>query len=201
MAIVMMPSPNPYLSDTPSGYSVFAEMRAGSNGDPYGDPEEILGTSTTANAGHYAWQSSDENGGFDAENVPVSIDINLRTGAESLSVGDSTAVTFSGPTGETINYVELTAGTVVNAQVAWSNVNVSFYKNGALQETASSSGGPAVDTTSSDNATQEQIATIEPAASTDDEIIITGSINMVCPDFTYPNPEDMFAQTFVIANT
>jgi hypothetical protein len=202
MAIVMMPSAQNYLVDAPSGFSAYAEMRAGSNGDPYGAPEAVLGTSGSVNAGHYAWDGSDTNGGFDAENIPVTIDINLRTGADSISINNgATEVSFSGPSGQTINYVELNAGTAVNAQVAWSDVQVAFYKSGTLQETASVSGGPAVDTTSSDSPAEEQIATVTPAASNDDEAVITGYISMVCPDFTYPNPEDMFAQTFVFANT
>lgn len=201
MAIVMMPLPVDTLSDVSSNYSVYAEMRAGSNGDTNGDPEQILSTSSTGNAGRFVWDSTDSDGGFNAISIPVLVDINLRTGADTLSMGDGSApVTLSGPSGKTVNFLELVAGTQVNAKVAWSNVQVSFYKNGTLQETASVSGGPSIDTTSSDAPTGEQIATVQPADTDDDEIIVTGSITMVCPDFTYPNPQDIFAQAFVFAN-
>jgi hypothetical protein len=198
----MMPAPVDNLSAAPTGFSAYAELRAGSNGDPYGAPEEVLGTVNNANAGRFTWDGTDDNGGFDAENVPVSVDINLKTGADTLLLGSvPIPLTFPGPSGQTINYIEMTAGTDLNAQVAWSNVQVAFYKQGVLQETASVPGGPAVDTTTSDDPTEEQLATIQPAASDDDEAIITGSLNMVCPDFTYPNPEDMFAQVFVFPNS
>jgi len=200
MAIVMMPNPVDTIGPT-SGFALYADMRAGSNGDPWGEPEEVLGTNDTANTGRFIWDSTDDNGGFDAENIPFSEDLNLNTGTSTLLLGDSAVpVTYSGPSGETIDYLEMAAGTQVNAQVAFSNVQIGFYKNGALQETASVPGGPAIDTTSSDCPTGEQIASIKPAGTTDDEAIVTGDITMVCPDGTYPNPEDMFAQTFVFAN-
>jgi hypothetical protein len=202
MAIVMMPSQQDYLADAPSGYSLYANVRAGSNGDPGGDPEKILGTSSSANAGRFTWDPADSSGGFDAENIPVTITMNLATGADSILLGTTPVpLTFPGPTGGTINHLELTAGTAVNAQVAWSNVHVAFYRSASLQETVSVPGGPSIDTTDSDNPTGEQTATVTPTASNDDEAIITGNITMVCPDYTYPNPEDMFAQAFLFANS
>ena len=197
MAYVDLYVPTSTIEDI-SNYALYGEARAGSNGDPYGEPAGVLASETNANTEQVNWYDFDSDGGLYTANVAVKLDANLATGQDTWSIAGGTddPVTLAGPSGETVDYVELVAGTQVGARVAWSNVQVQFLQGGQVQETVAVGNGPTVDTRST-GGTAEQVETIQPAGSSDDEAIVTGNIKMLCPDGTYPGPDDMFAQAFV----
>jgi len=195
MATVMLYQPTNDIAPI-TQYALCAEARAGDAETP----QQVLGTPTNAAAQALQWYDVDNEGGLNTATVGVSIDVNLNTGQDSFQLGNAApSLTFDGPSGQTVDDVLLVSGVQVGAKVSWSNVQVQFLQAGVVQETVNVGTGPIVDTRSTGDP-EEQIESIVPASTADDEVIITGNIKMLAPDGTYPGPDDLFAQAFVDAN-
>jgi hypothetical protein len=184
----------------PSGYALFADAQVGSNGAAYGGPEQGLGSgSSDMSSGRVDWDSSNSPQGFNSGVVPVDLDANVGSGSSSWSINGQ-SISYEGACGKTIDSIQIIAAVQIPAKMEWSYVSVQFFRNGVADGTTSIVNGPQVDTTNSANATAEQILTITPPNSDDDQVIVSGSIQMSTPAGNVPGATDMFAQVLVFAH-
>jgi hypothetical protein len=184
------------ISDV-TDYSAFGEAIVGDEGSPWGEPDTSVGANdANTSDGYLPWGGDLADGALDTGPVAFQLDVNLATGVDVLTVGDST-LTFAGGASGTVGSVEVRVGACVAAQVSLSYVGVNFYQNGALQE-ADSAPGLSVDTT--DPASPPSAASIlivTPASSNNDEVVVAGSLRMIAPAGTYPNGKNIFCDAYV----
>lgn len=201
MAIYMTGDVTPYISALPS-YDRIAELRVGSNGDSLGIPGYDVGSSSTdLSTGETVWDNSTGNG-FSSGPVAIALDANLASGNDSFEVdGSPSVLDFSGDGGGTISSVQLRADAQIPGTVQWSGVTIQFYKEGVLQDSVSLYQGPEVDTTSnSSTGTAEQVETVQPSSSDDDEVEVIGTYEMASPPGTNPGANDLFGQIVIMRN-
>jgi hypothetical protein len=195
MSYVMSPIES-YLMDD-SSYDTFGNLQVGSNGDAEGDPTSDVGdVFGEENYAYTAWDS-DLDGGFDTSNVPIALDV-TSDGSESLSVASNAPLTYQTGSIGPISSVVLEAAVQTNATSSWSNVTVTFLKNGSVREVDSIGNGPQVNTVSSGSANvADQTLTVTPSAPDDDEAIVSGVMRMTSPGINYPASQAMFCNIFV----
>lgn len=189
----------------PPAASVYGEMRYGSNGSDGGPPELLLGNNgSDATSGRICWDESD--GAFDTGVVFFSMNIPPGGGSsnpDTLSVTGAvtTPISYSLTTYGAIAQIQVIAGVQINASSAVTALVIQFYKGGSLIETFNLTAGPAVDTTSASNPVAAEVVAVTPAASNNDQVVVSGNIRMQAPAGTYPDVDDIFVQVFIQAST
>jgi len=190
---------------SPPVASVYAEMRYGSNGSDGGLPELLLGNNgSDATSGRMCWDDAD--GAFDSGIVFFSMNIPPGGGSanpDTLSVTGAvtTPITYSLTTYGTVSEVQVVAGVQINASSAVTDLIIQFYKGGTLIETFNLTAGPSVDTTTASNPVAAQVLAVTPAASNNDQVVVSGNVQMQAPAGTYPNVDDIFVQVFIQTST
>jgi hypothetical protein len=181
-----------------SGYGWLAEVRAGGDGDPYGASEyDLLGASEPVE-GRTTWDDDLEDG-FDSGNVLVGLrvraDGDARFSVADASTGD---LTTEGPTSSIVDKVIVRLGVQgAQMQAMWSNLTVSFYRNGLLRESLSIS-APASALGTEEAPVQEELLTFMPTDADDDEVVITGAVRLLCaPENVQPDANAIFSQILV----
>jgi hypothetical protein len=184
------------ISDV-NDYSAYGEAIVGSEGSVWGTPDIDAGTDACDNSyGYLPWGGDTSSGGLDTGTIGFSLDANLATGTDTLTV-DGSAITYSDASSGTVNSVEVRVGADVPAQVSLNDIFVGFYQGGAFQE-GDSIPGLSVDTTDpSSSGTAEDVATVTPSSAGNDEVVVSGTLRMIAPDGTYPGPTDIFCQAFI----
>lgn len=181
-----------------SGYSAYGEAIVGSEGDTWGTPDIDTGDASGNDSYAYLmWGGDTDNGGLDTGNLPFCFEGNLATGLDTLSI-DGTSISYQGSSSSSkMGSVDIRGGADVPAQVSLENIAVSFYQGGALQETQNVP-NISVDTTApGSSGTEEEVLTVTPSSSNDNDVVVTGTLRMAAPDGTYPGPTDIFCQVFV----
>jgi hypothetical protein len=178
-------------------YSAYGEAIVGSEGSAWGTPDIDAGADTSDNSyGYLPWGGDTGDGGLDTGSIGFSLDANLGTGTDTLTV-DGSGITYSDASSGTVSSVEVRVGADVPAQVSLNDILVGFYQGGAFQESESVP-GLSVDTTDpSSSGTAEDVATVTPNSAGNDEVVVSGTLRMIAPDGTYPGPTDIFCQAFV----
>lgn len=196
MSYVMLMDQN--ISDV-NDYSAFGEAIVGDEGSPWGEPDTSVGVNdANTSDGYLPWGGDLADGGLDTGPVGFQLDVNLATGVDVLTVGNST-ITYTGGASGTVGSVEVRVGACVPAQVSLNYIAVSFYQNGTLQETDSAS-GLSVDTTDpSSPPSAAAVLIVSPASPNNDEVVVAGSLRMVAPAGTYPNGKNIFCDAYVKA--
>ena len=181
----------------PSGYSLYGEAIVGSEGDTSGTPDIDTGDSYSNSYAYLNWGGDTADGGLDTGSVPFQFDGNLATGVSTLSVDGST-ITYSSTSGSNlIGSAQVRIGADVPAQVSLNSISMTFYQGTSAVETDTFS-GMSIDTTApSSSGCAEDILTVTPNSSADNEVVISGTLRMIAPVGTYPGPTDTFSQAFV----
>ena len=189
-----------HIDDTGSP-AVAATAEYGDNGPENGpDPEFTLLSASETSSGRTTWQAGYQpDGSWDTGEVPVSMTLTPGpndTDIISWEVNGEEALTQDISSIGSISSVEVIAATQINGSVQWSNVNVTF-SNDTTTDPYASGSSPSVDTTTSDNATAEQELWVEPTATNDTSVTVTGDIRFTLPPDETPNPYDLMANVQV----
>jgi len=181
-----------------AGYCIFSEAVVGSNGAGV-DPELTLGGSSGLKVvGRSTWDTNLADG-FDTG--WISVEFNLKPGGGAAGVTwkvGTTTLTYTQSTYGKIAALHIYAAVQQPASASWRNLSVKFYKGGSQTDSFSLRNGPAVDTTSPGSpAAREQILTVTPAASDNDQVIISASIKLTDPSTVLPSVDDLLAQIYV----
>lgn len=185
----------------PPSACIYAEMRYGSNGSDGGAPELLIGNNgSDATAGRITWDES--TGAFNSGRVAFGFTIPPGGGSanqDSLAVNGAVTdpLYYSLKTYGAMRAVLVIAGVQTNASAAFTNLVVQYYKGGTLIEAFDLAAGPSVDTTSASSPVAEQVLTVTPNNSDNDEVFVGGSFQMTAPNGTFPDVDDIFGQIFV----
>jgi hypothetical protein len=146
-----------------TGFCCIAETRYGSNGDNDGTPEWDVGSASGQTTGRMKWADNPDDG-FDTG----LLDAELATspgGAEgiafALQASPDSPLIFPDVTYGSIGNVLVRAAAQITSQVGWSNITVSYYKNGNPTETYRYGGTFKVSTTD-ENPTAQVLLTVVP---------------------------------------
>jgi hypothetical protein len=199
MACYALLGPTASISD-PSGYSLFADYTAGSNGSFAWVPELHAGSSSSDSVGTQATWDDDLEDGFDTGYVAVGFDANLSAGTATVTADtDSPATTtYSGATGGSIGSVQIRAGAQLAGNVKWSQLSITFWQGTQQGEALTIGSGPQIDTTESSSGTGEQVLVVTPESGAYDHVTITGVLRMEAPVGSYPAYSDLFAQILIM---
>jgi len=181
--------------------SIYAELRAGGDGDPYGAAEyDVGGAGCEMTEGRTTWDD-DLSDGFDSGNVTVGLQARAD-GEATVAVADSTSgdVSASGGSIGNVGQVVVRLGVQgAQMQVRWNNLTVNFYRNGVLRESLSLA-APAQVTGTDQAPVREELLTFVPSDTDDDEVVVTGAVRLTSsePDLQ-PDPNQIFSQILVYA--
>lgn len=186
-----------------SGYSMYTELRIGSNGDPWGEAEIVSGSSPyDAQYGRIVWDGDLEDG-FDSgqlEHVLTSTveDEDPET-AVVTSDGESGPLTFSTSVYGSVALVQLRALALVAGSASWSNVAIGFYRDNVLVDSYSSAAGLSVDKSSQTGPVEsEALLSVSSQAQGIDKVVISGTFRMSYDSTVIvPGAADLAGQFFV----
>ena len=188
-----------------TGFCAYADVRVGSNGAPDGSPEYDVGSLLgSAVSGRIVW-TSDLSDGFSSGFVQVRLDAAPGGGSNGVRWevvnGSPQTIVYNGVQYGSIQEVQIRAAVLLAAKMIWRAVSVSFFKGGVQTDGVSLRGGPQVDTTGGIiPITAEQILTVIPDATDNDEVVIVAEMELACPLTTLVQPNDIFGQIFVFAD-
>lgn len=191
------------VAPPPSPTVATALAQYGDNGSGNGpDPEFEVTTPAATSAGRTTWQANNAaDGSWDTGEVPVGFYIGpygQGTDIVTFTVNGETPVSEVIPAPTSIIGVDVNAGTQTNGSVQWSDLNIVF-SNESSNETWTGT-GPAVDTTAAANPLSESDVTVNPDMTNADGIYLSGNVRMTLPPNSYPNPDDLFADIYVIGS-
>jgi hypothetical protein len=195
--------PSGSLSD-PSGYRLFADLLAGTNGSFAWAPELYVGsTSDDATSAQRMWDGNLDDG-FDSDSVFVSFDASLASGSATLSTStadSSPDASYTGTTGGTIGSVLIRAGAQVPGDVDWSDISVTFWNGSQQGETINISAGPDANAADSSTGVAEQTLVVTPASSNYNHVTVSGALRMQAPTGVWPGGNDLFGQILIMPAT
>jgi hypothetical protein len=188
-----------------SGYSVYAELKVGSNGTDEGVAEIAAGDAVgNSSVGHTIW---DENvaDGVDSDWVQVS----LVAGPSGVTwtVGNQAPVHVADSvTGDILSLKVRAAVMGGNRQTAWQNLVANFYDSEqsttpSEQVSVIRSANPEASTIgAAPDAEADKYADIWPDGSGYKMVQLTGSVRIQSLDAGLPNPESVFGQIYLYAS-
>jgi hypothetical protein len=192
-----MDAPTSYMQDLGS-YAVYADVCVGSNGSGTDSPAYSLLNSVGDMNGDYITWDNDYSNGFDTGSVPFSFNATSSSGT-SLSVNASPWTSLSSASFNTVQSVEIVAGVQIPGEAVWSNIAVTFLKDGVAQETVSIANGPHVDTrTTPNNPNREQVLYVSPSRTDCNQVRVGGVIRMDTSSGVIPGPSDIFCDVAIV---
>jgi len=183
-------------------YALYAEARLGSNGDPWGAPELVVGTSPDdAQYSRVTWDA-DLQDGFDSGEFSGVLETSVDAINEELAATaemNQEPITFSTSFSGNIEKVQVRALTLAAAAVSWSEIRIEFYRNGVLADAYTNLAGISVDERSATGPVEAQaMLEVVPEAGEYDQVIISGSYRMVYDSTAIsPGETDLAGQFFV----
>ena len=180
MGIYAFFQPSDYITN-PSGYSLFAEARFGGNGTFFLPPELAGGSSSEASAYELEVWDTDLSDGLDSGGVALQIDANMDGGTVGLdaSTAGSSVLSYDGDDNlGTIGSVLIRAGSTVAGSVTFSDVSVTFWKDGVQQDTVNVGGVAPTRPAHRRAALAEQIVSVTSAVSGCDRVTVSGVVRL-----------------------
>lgn len=191
---------NDYISEI-SGYSMYSELRIGSNGDPWGEAEIASGTSPEdAQFGRFVWDANLEDG-FDGSmngELIATLDEQEQTAAGVSQCGEEVLTYSSCVTGD-IDRVQVRALAQTAGAAIWSNLQIQFFRGGILVDSYSSASGVFVDETAeTGTVASEAILEVSSQEADIDCVVISGEYRMFYDStLITPGATDLAGQFFV----
>jgi hypothetical protein len=187
-----------------SGYSVYAELKVGSNGTDEGVAETAAGDAAgTSGFGHTTWDE-DVADGVDSDWVQVS----LVAGPSGVTwtVGNQAPVHVADSvTGDILSLKVRAAVMGGDRQTSWRDLVASFYDSGdstapSEQVTLSRAGNPVASTIgAAEDAEADKSSDIWPDGSGYKMVKLTASVRMQTLQPGIPSPEAVFGQVYLYA--